>query len=268
MLGTLGRRSADALLSIVVAKGRILIVEDDEWERSLLEKLLKDAGFEVGIATSAQEGLEKAITLEPDCIICDVILPDIDGFYVARRIRTEQGPVSTTPFLFLTGKDDHESKLQGFNVGADAYMTKPYRHDEVVAQVDALITMARRLQVQRESFFGAPPSGRGPAVIKGDIGQMSIATVLTVLEMERRTGRLTVSDGGGQTATIELKEGALARVHIKGQTGKPADLTRQLLLWKTGAFSFRDASIVAIGTPQPIGPLLLEAMKLEDEANR
>ncbi|HEY5373624.1 MAG TPA: response regulator, partial [Polyangiaceae bacterium] len=75
-----------------MAKGRILIIEQDEWESTLLAKFLGEAGYEVHVAAEARAGFEKVRELQPDCILCDVNLPDIDGFWVARRVRTEPSP--------------------------------------------------------------------------------------------------------------------------------------------------------------------------------
>jgi two-component system OmpR family response regulator len=135
-----------------VARGRVLIIEADEWESALLATFLGDAGYEVHVAAEAREGFDKVRELMPDCILCDVSLPDIDGFWVARRVRTESSRVATTPFLFLTEADDVEARLQGLHVGADLYLTKPLRNDEVVAQVGALIDMANRLRKTRDSM--------------------------------------------------------------------------------------------------------------------
>jgi two-component system OmpR family response regulator len=134
-----------------VAKGRILIIGADEWESTLLAKSLAEAGYQVVVAGEARAGFDKVRELQPDCILCDVNLPDIDGFWVARRVRTEPTLVATAPFLFLTDAADVESRLQGLNVGADLYLTRPLRNEEVVAQVGALIDMANRLRKQRES---------------------------------------------------------------------------------------------------------------------
>ena len=79
------------------------------------------------------------------CIVCDVDLPDQSGYWVARKIRSHPTKVAIVPIVFLSGLDDREHRLEGFQVGGDAYLTKPFRIDEVVAQVDALIQMAARI---------------------------------------------------------------------------------------------------------------------------
>ena len=192
-----------------MAKGRILIIEQDEWESTLLGKFLGEAGYEVHVATEARAGFDKVRQLQPDCILCDVKLPDIDGFWVARRVRTEPTQVATAPFLFLTDAEDTESRLQGLNVGADIYLTRPFHDEEVVAQVGALIDMANRLRQQRESFSSEGPiSTAVGAAFQGDIAQMSVATVLTLLDLERRSGHLKVRSEA-KVGILELNEGAL-----------------------------------------------------------
>lgn len=248
----------------------MLIIEADEWVAVLLKKFLADAGFSVDLATGAKEGFDKVRALTPDCILCDVNLPDIDGFWVARRVRTEPSAVSTTPFLFLTDADDLESRLQGLHVGADLYVTKPFRNEEVVAQVGALIEMAKRLRKLHEGFSSEPPSHRGSA-FKGDIAQMALSSVLSLLELERRTGRLKVARDDGRRGEIELAEGKFAGVVVEGVKGVPTELLRELLRWKKGKFAFKPdpKKQTAPGfTRRSLTELLLEASRLEDESRR
>ena len=257
-----------------MAKGRILIIEQDEWESTLLSKFLGEAGYEVHVASEARAGFEKVRSLQPDCILCDVNLPDIDGFWVARRVRTEPSRVATTPFLFLTNAEDTESRLQGLNVGADIYLTRPFRDQEVVAQVGALIDMANRLRKQRESLSSEGPISGPGAAFTGDIAQMSVATVLTLLELERRSGHLKVRAETGRVAILELFEGTLAGASLDDKPAEPTPVLRETLRWKKGRFSFRSVTVTAqpatapSGTRQTIGGLLIEAMRLEDEARR
>jgi two-component system OmpR family response regulator len=255
-----------------VASGRVLIIEQEEWEATLLAKFLTEAGYEVHVEGEARAGFDKVRELQPDCILCSVNLPDIDGFWVARRVRTEPSRVSTTPFLFLTEADDTESRLQGLNVGADLYLTKPFRNDEVVAQVGALIDMANRLRKQRESYSSeGPASSAAGAVFSGDVGQMSVATVLTLLDLERRSGQLKVRGELGQVALLELRDGKFASGTLDRQAWNPTDLLREVLRWKKGSFSFQGSqgSLGAeSGEQQKIGGLLIEAMRLEDESRR
>ncbi len=251
-------------------RGRVLIIEDDEWVSALLAKFLRDEDYLVDTAIEAQEGFQKACELLPDCIICDVSLPDIDGFWVARKVRTERSRLATTPFLFLSSADDTASRLQGLNVGADMYLTKPFRHQEVVAQVGALIDMADRLSEQRDSFMHGPVSSKSSPAFRGDLSQLSVSTVFTLLEMERRTGHLKVRDESGRTLEFRLFEGGLVGVL---DDDKPIDAIaaiREVVALKVGRLWFRPADVADPGadTRKSIGMLLLEAVRLEDESAR
>lgn len=253
-----------------MTRGRVLIIEDDEWIRAVLAKVLGDADYTVDLASEAREGFEKARELVPDCIICDVVLPDIDGFWVARKVRTEPSMLATTPFLFLTSLDDGESRLQGFNVGADVYITKPFRNDEVVGQVGALIGMAERLREQRDSLLSMPASSPARPAIRGDISQMSLTTVLTLLEMERRSGRFKVRTEGPKTAVLELDEGQLVRAVMDDEPGDPVAVLRTVLAWNSGRFWFRPEPLTEgeRANRQSLSALLFEVLRLEDEARR
>jgi DNA-binding response OmpR family regulator len=253
---------------VVVQRGRVLVIEGDEWVGALLSRLLRDRGYAVDVCADARSGFETACRTVPDCIVCAVNLPDIDGFWVARRIRTESSAVSTAPILFLTDEAHPEARLQGLHVGADVYLSKPFSNDEVVAQVDALIDLARRLSVRRDSFAEAPGSGGGgaPVAIRGDIQQFALSTVLMMLEMERRSGKLKVATHQ-ERASFELSHGVFVHAELGGRRAPTLDVLRTVLAWSEGRFWFRpkkgDAPTGARG--ESIGALVLEAMRLEDE---
>jgi DNA-binding response OmpR family regulator len=251
-----------------VALDRVLIIQADEWEAALLRRVLVESGYAVEIAGTAREGFARAKAWLPSCIVCDIALPDIDGLWVARMVRLDPGEVASTPFLFLASVEDKESRLQGFNVGADMLLAKPYLVEEAVAQVVALMSMARRMRLEDRVSFGPMSSASAPA-LRGDIGQIDLSTVLTLLEMERRTGHLKVRTEGGATVVLELVDGALARATLDNAPADPTTLLRKVFGWKRGRFWFRAGPVErgAIAA-SAIGPLLLEAMRLMDEAKR
>jgi two-component system, OmpR family, response regulator len=248
-------------------RGLVLVIEDDEWVSRLLASAIRGADYEVVVCATAKIGLETACSIQPDCIICDVDLPDSDGYWVARNVRTQPSRVSVTPFLFLSGLDDQESRLAGFHVGADVYMTKPFRVDEVVAQVAALVTMATRLRQRRDSLISIPAAPNASA-IEGDLSQMSIATVLTILEMERRTGIFEVVSKK-RRATLDIVAGYIIHGVVGGTKVSALAAMRTMLGWNVGRFSFTPtAPRDAPPTQKSIGAFLIEAMRLEDESAR
>jgi two-component system OmpR family response regulator len=254
-----------------MTRGRVLIITSDEWEAVALTKYLTDAGFEVGSAGTARGGFDQVRELEPDCILCDAALPDIDGFWVAKRVRTEPTRIATTPFLFLTDAGDADARLQGLHVGADLYLSRPLRADEVVAQVGALIDMANRLRAQRDSFSQEAPASTRDSAFEGDVAHISLSTVLTLLELERRSGLLKVKGVDGRRAELDIAAGRVWGASIEGESAEPTAFIREVLRWKSGKFSFKadDAGRrVPKGDDLTLGGLLLEAMRLEDESAR
>ncbi|MDK7859159.1 response regulator, partial [Klebsiella pneumoniae] len=101
----------------------IVVVDDEPSIRELLVASLHFAGFDVETAASGSEAIEVIERVHPDLIVMDVMLPDIDGFTVTRRIR-QNGVV--VPVLFLTARDDTQDKIMGLTVGGDDYVTKPF----------------------------------------------------------------------------------------------------------------------------------------------
>ncbi len=253
-----------------MSRGVVLVIEDDEWVSRLLQSAIQDAGYEVIVCATAKAGLDSAFAQHPNCIVCDIDLPDADGYSVARHVRTHPSRVSVTPFLFLSGLDDEQSRLEGFHVGADVYITKPFRVDEVVAQIDALVQMATRLRARRDSMLSLPPlSGHGTA-IEGDLGQMSIATVLTVLEMERRTGRFEVVSKK-RRAHLEIIAGCVIEGTVGGTKVSALAALRTMLAWSVGRFSFVPSAhrdVPASHNNKSLGAFLIEALRLQDEAAR
>ena len=244
----------------------MLIIDADEWETALLEKSLRDAGFDVSVARAAREGLTRAKALLPDCIVCDVELPDIDGYWVAQRVRKERSRVATTPFLFLTRAEDQSGRLMGLSVGADIFMTKPVIQEEIVAQVSALLGMAARLRSQQATLADTSPPSRRAAALRGDLAQMSLGTVLTMLELERRSGLLKLESTDSTSIAIEVADGTLVSAKANGELRDPILLLREILNLNRGTFWFRTL-VVPVKGKLRIGMALLEASRQEDEAN-
>ncbi|KYF66220.1 response regulator [Sorangium cellulosum] len=246
--------------------GVVLVIEDEEYVADLLATAIREVGYEVIFCSTAEAGLSTACTLEPECIVCDVGLPDHDGYWVARNVRTQPSRVSVTPFLFLSALDDQQSRLEGFHVGADVYMTKPFRVSEVVAQIGALVQMASRLRQRRDSLMSIPASVDQTA-IEGDLSQMSIATVLTVLEMERRSGAFEVTSKK-RRALLDIAEGCIVQGTVGGTHVSALAALRTMLSWKVGRFAFIPGSRPVPSDRKSIAAYLLEATRLEDESTR
>lgn len=115
---------------------RILVVDDEPSICELISTSLKFVGFDVRTAATGSQALTVAEEFKPHAMILDVMLPDLDGFEVCRRIRNEGHPIGV---LFLSAKDEMKDKVQGLTIGGDDYMTKPFSLEELVARLRALL---------------------------------------------------------------------------------------------------------------------------------
>ena len=117
-------------------EARLLVVDDEPNIRDLLATSLRFAGFEVFTAATGNEAIQTATEHQPDLVVLDVMLPDMDGFTVTRRLR-DRG--EQYPILFLTARDETKDKVAGLTVGGDDYVTKPFSLEEVVARIRAVL---------------------------------------------------------------------------------------------------------------------------------
>ena len=125
----------------------ILVVEDESSIASFVSLYLKNAGYSVRTAATGTEALSQAATGDASLIILDLMLPDIDGIEVCRRIRK----TSDVPILMLTARDEDVDKIIGLEVGADDYLTKPFNPRELVARVKSILRRATPERRQLES---------------------------------------------------------------------------------------------------------------------
>jgi two-component system cell cycle response regulator CtrA len=115
---------------------RVLLVEDDPATLKSIELMLKSSGMVVDSTDLGEDGLEIGKIYEYDIIVLDIMLPDMDGFEVLRRLRDAR---ITTPVLILSGLGEAEDKVKGFGVGADDYLTKPFNKEELIARIQAIV---------------------------------------------------------------------------------------------------------------------------------
>jgi len=120
--------------------GRILVVEDEDAIADLLQTALRYTGYEVATARTGVEALRFASAFGPDLILLDVMLPDLDGYEVCRRLRDDGDLV---PVMFLTARDGEEDRVRGFVQGGDDYVTKPFSLEELTLRIRALLRRTR-----------------------------------------------------------------------------------------------------------------------------
>jgi two-component system, OmpR family, response regulator len=129
---------------------RVLVVDDEESLTELLATALRYEGFQVEVARTGRGALAAATSFRPQLIVLDVMLPDLDGFEVQRRIAADG---LRMPILFLTARSTTEAKVHGLTMGADDYVTKPFSLEELVARVHAVLRRSGQAEQPRRLEF-------------------------------------------------------------------------------------------------------------------
>ena len=180
--------------------GKILVVDDDPIAIRLMKLALVAEGFEVATAQSAQEGTQAIQKEQPDLVIIDIMLPDMDGVEMCRRLRN-QSNTAHIPIIFLTARTQLDDKIEGLRAGADDYITKPADPREVVARVEAVLARAKRVS-------SGGHGGRIVALLgaKGGMGTSTVAINLGVaLEQQQVPTLLIDLHHSGGTIAQQLK---------------------------------------------------------------
>ena len=263
-----------------MAKSRVLLATGDEWIANLIGAVLRDANLEVVEQPTGAASLEMLERDPVEAVVVDAALPDDAAEFVG-HLRRLASPASAAVVLLLAHADDSFSRMEALRAGADACLGRPFRADELGLQVLALIAMAHRCADAprpRGSFPTLSTALRTPslppatstAALMGDLAQVSLPTMLSLLELERRSGTMTVQ-GPKQTATLSMREGAAVRATLNGSPTSIIAVLRRVLRLKTGRFEFRPddpgpASVPPHEQHSSIGALLIEAARLDDES--
>lgn len=157
---------------------KILAVDDSAISLKLLTSTLAQAGYEAISATNGTDALKLADEAHPDMVILDVMMPDMDGYEVCRRLRRNRN-TARLPIMMLTSQDSLEEKIKGFDAGADDYMIKPFQPPELQARIAVLL---RRAVPQQQSLAAEPIEGKTIAVfsLRGGVGVSTLAANLAV----------------------------------------------------------------------------------------
>lgn len=134
-------------------KSRILVIDDNRFERELLADLLQPQGYELAFAVNGAEGLMKAAEFDPDLILLDIMMPEMDGFEVCQRLRADAA-TAELPIIMVTALNDREPRIRGIEAGADDFITKPFDSVELRARIRTItrLNRYRRLMAERVKF--------------------------------------------------------------------------------------------------------------------
>lgn len=186
---------------------KILIIDDDLDTLRLVGLMLQRQGYQISAATNGQQGLEKAFEEDPDLILLDVMMPDMDGYEVTRRLRQNPSTVET-PILMFTAKTQLDDKVVGFEVGANDYLTKPTHPSELQARVKTLLA---RIADKKGTVAAARNENHGYVIgvlgARGGLGTTTMAVNLGAGLQMRTKSEVIVAEMLPGQGTLSLDVG-------------------------------------------------------------
>jgi DNA-binding response OmpR family regulator len=242
---------------------RILIADDDAWMSRMLATVLTRRGYVVETASDGGIALARAIEEPPDLVITDAMMPVLDGWALIRELKARPD-LADVPVIFLSALSSEEDRVRGLRLGADAYITKPFRYEEIDLRIS---TTLRRVRSQQSDSRRAAAD----ACLRGRLEQIGVGALLVLLENERKTGRLTLRGEGSRLAELFLQAGRLMRAELQDPQGLVVDAQciPHLLRWQSGEFE-----LIACDVDGPdrfetsMTHLLLEGARRMDESER
>jgi DNA-binding response OmpR family regulator len=175
---------------------KVLVIDDKKEMTWLLERALVEDGYEVIVAHSGQEGLRRAYSSRPDLILLDVLMPGMDGWDMLRRLRE----FSDVPVIMLTAVGGEDNKVQGLNIGADDYVTKPFGMEELKARIRASLRRTALLSSGKPSIlrfnggqFVIDPAARS-VTVRGQVVDLTPTEYKLLVYLAYNAGRVLSYD--------------------------------------------------------------------------
>ena len=203
----------------------ILIADDEPNIVTIMSYELKKEGYTVLAAADGRQALNLAMATPPDLIIADVMMPNMDGYELCRRVK-EQPALRHIPFIFLTAKAGIEDQIYGYAIGAQKYLAKPTKREQLLKVVNVRLKQAddaRALFAKKARKFD------------GDLAVISVFSLLDMFYIGGWTGAIEMKHPDGRTGRIELKQAEVVRCAIDGK--QDGSTFTQLLTWDQGLFS-------------------------------
>jgi pilus assembly protein CpaE len=238
---------------------KILIIDDDVDTLKLVGLMLQKQGYQIVAANNGSQGLEQAETENPDLILLDVMMPEMDGYEVTKRLRANP-LTANTPILMFTAKTQLDDKVTGFEAGADDYLTKPTHPSELNAHVKALLSRTTKGKAstsplpteKRALTIGvlSPRGGQGVSTVAVNLGDaLRLATKTEVIVAELRPGMGTIGPDMGEPNPKVLTE--LISTNL-------AEMTRQKI--KEELFVHENGLRLLFGSVQPKDAALVNSI--------
>jgi CheY-like chemotaxis protein len=264
-----------------MAPPRILVADDDAWILRMVTTVLEKRGYLVETAADGEEALAKAEANCPDLIVTDVMMPRMDGWALVKALRS-RAEFGFVPVIFLTALSSDDDRIRGFRLGADDYLPKPFRFEELDLRVAN--TLKRCAMVERvardhiDEKRPVAPSGAGSAsadgsgphsALAGTLDQVGLPSLLTLLEMERKSGVLVLRTDV-EVGRVFVRGGRVVCAMIdERDEPRNEECIYHLLLWSSGQFQFTSLEVdMDDQIKQTTTHLLMEGARRIDEETR
>jgi uncharacterized protein (TIGR02266 family) len=238
-----------------MASWRVLLAEDEPLMAQMMVDMLAELPIEVAVARNGREVLALVEKGRPHLILLDCMMPDLDGFEVAAVLKGNP-ETQEIPIIFLTARGRVEDKVRGLELGAEDYLIKPVRREEMLARVRNIL---RRFETRRAAV---PPQS---SLMRGRLEVMGLPSIVQVLEADRRTGTLRLTNEGRRGEILFL-EGRVAYAMEGVRQGEAA--VYRMLGWDKGDFELELTSGTGPATAQITRSnqsLLMEGVRRQDE---
>lgn len=193
-------------------RGQIMVIDDAPYICNMIETMLEGVGYDVTCFTKAREALMSLSKGSPDLIICDIVMPEMDGFEF-RRALTEDRRTAHIPFCFLTAKDDMELMIEGMNAGVLDYFKKPISPKELLEHIDRIM----------DNLNGARNHLLDRILSEGNLETVKLPMIERVLDSIKYTGKLILDHKSSNPLTVFYKRGRpVAASRQDGITGHEA----------------------------------------------
>nr|HEX4316920.1 response regulator [Kofleriaceae bacterium] len=239
----------------------VLVADDDAWILRMVATVLEKRGYSVETAVDGEDAMARALARAPDLLITDVMMPKVDGWTLVRNLRARP-ELAMLPVIFLTALSSEDDRIRGFRLGADDYVTKPFRFEELDLRVAK--TLRRTQQTVQEARDQLGGSG-----LRGDLSQVGLSSLLVLIEMERKTGLLQLRSLTNTAAQILVREGKVVHARLEDSDDPvDAECIYFLLTWSAGEFEFITCLVEGVDRVNvSTTHLLMEGARLLDESN-
>lgn len=240
-----------------MAKKNLLLVDNDPKSLRVMEVSLRKNGFSVTTAVNGVDALEKVRISQPELILSDTKMPEMDGFQFCRELKHDHR-LSGIPFIFLTAEKSVDHKIKGLELGVDDYLTKPIYIKEIVTRIKILLEKKEKESLERRD----PRSN-----FAGDLADMGVVDLIQTIEIGRKTGTIRFRRDDGKVGHLFFRNGKVIDAELDRLKGEHA--VYRLMVWGDGKFDIEfghldRADVVELSSQG----LLMEGMRRLDEWGR